>query len=204
MKTPGRQNGYVLRIEFEDDLDFYDSVREKAQGMILSQGFMLGLGLVRVVPTLREILGDKLLILDTRNIELDEEVRETLTMAPGFDGITMFGNYGIDGVRRAATMLAGKIYFILGEPDKEFGSRFSLEEKIAFAREAERCNCRGVIVSASRPKEIGSIRKAVGNDFTILAGDSQSSQIGKGIRVGADFEIIGRNLRKAVFGPGLP
>lgn len=202
MKTRERQGGYVLRIESEDDLNFYDSVRLKAQGMILSQSFMLRFGLLRAVPTLREILGTKLLILDTRNVELDEEARETLATSPGFDGITMFGNYGIDRVRPAATMLAGRIYFILGEPDEEFGKRFSVEEKVAFAREAKRCNCKGVIVSGSDPKQIEPIRKAVGNDFAILAGDSKSRQVGKSIKAGADFEIIGRSLRNTVFRHG--
>lgn len=172
-------------------MDFYDSVKEKLQGVIVSQATILALGLVRVVPILRDTLGRKLLILDTRNIDVDEQTKESLLSAPDFDGITMLGNFEIERVRPAAALLTGRIYFILEESESSLGRSYSTNAMITFAKEVGRCDCKGIIMTATVPGHITAVRKAIGKHPSILATHSRPERdLGRGIGAGADFEIL--------------
>ena len=162
--------------------------RMKPPGLFLSQSYWFKEGLSGAVK-LRIALGKKLLVMDTRNIGFEDDAELYSNLAE-IDALTALGDYSIENVHSTAALLRGKVLFYVDGVNPDFDRRYSLDEKVGFAKEVKRCECKGIIAAIQRPNSIKRIREVLGRPFTIVGVNGDSRSVGFGIDDGADYEVV--------------
>ena len=117
----------------------------------------------------------------------------------GADAVTVHGFIGPSSIEACvAEAGSSKDVIVITEMTHPDASLFMEEVAETIAEFAKNTGASGIQAPGNRPKRVLSLRKAVGNQMTIISCGMgfQGGMEGSALKAGADFEIYGRSIYK--------
>ncbi len=152
--------------------------------------FFEGISVVKEICNfLSKYNSQKPIILDLKLSETDQEIIKTILQQIEATCVKVLTVWGVldESTLSYYVQQARKIdIFAVLEIE---GMNIGYKELLLNALKAKRCGCKGIILSIRTVDKIPDIRDKIGKDVLILVA-LESSEQGKGIKIGADFEII--------------
>lgn len=151
---------------------------------------------ISIIPEFKKIR-DLPVIADLKLLDVPHTIysQARLCLESGADGLTVSGLCGVEPISEIVRIWAGRMVFVFNEFTYD-GGLIPPGLSNQTAQLARAAGAFGVLAPGTKPHRISELRNIVGADLVIMSCGvgKQGPDYGSAIRVGADYEIIGRSI----------